>query len=96
MIKEQKDLNRKQLHQLLDAVLDVNGFEDRQREITGDKPTVFANFFGHVAHLEVLVFETGWEKGTEIDQVNDIYINEPMDITDLLDKLSNLKEVADQ
>lgn len=55
--------NREKLHKILDAVLDANGLEERTREKTGLKPTVFFSFSGHVAKFEIQVFDNGWFAG---------------------------------
>lgn len=33
--------------------------------ITGDKPTVFVKFSGHIASLEVVIYQSGWGEGRE-------------------------------
>lgn len=90
MTKEQEQANREQLHRLLDAVLDVNGFEGRQKEKTGNKPTVFFSLFGHVANCEVKVYKTGWAEGKHSDLWNDFYFDEPMQVDELIRQLQRL------
>ncbi len=53
-------MTRKQIHDLLDIILDINGLEPRQREKTGSQPTAFFQFSGHVAKVRIDVFENGW------------------------------------
>lgn len=52
---------RKQLHEILDLVLDINEFEERQKINTGDKPTAFMSFEGHTCCLRVDVYKEGWQ-----------------------------------
>lgn len=57
---------REKLHQILDLVLDVNGFEQRQVEYTGDKPTVFFDFHGHICGLCLQVCEKGYDSNKTV------------------------------
>lgn len=58
-----KEKQREQLHKLLDIVIDGNGFECRDREITGTLPTVFYEFSGHVNYLQIRLYPDGWKPG---------------------------------
>lgn len=60
MNKESQE-KREKMHKILDLVLDINEFEERQRRNTGDKPTVFMSFDGHTCCLRVNVYKEGWE-----------------------------------
>lgn len=51
---------RKDLHKILDLVLDINGLEGRWREVSGNLPTVFFYFHGHVGSVDVSVHTSGW------------------------------------
>lgn len=51
---------RQMLHEILDLVMDINGFEKRKRSKTGFKPTAFLNINGHTADVEVAVYDQGW------------------------------------
>lgn len=90
MTKQQEDKNRADIHRLVDLVLDINGFEDRQKEITGDKPTVFFNLFGHVSNIEVKVHEKGWTEGRASDLGSNLYFDKPMQIDELIKRLERL------
>ena len=57
--------NREKMHEILDMVIDTNGFEERQRVKTGYQPTVFLSFNGHVSMLDVDICPDGWESGCE-------------------------------
>lgn len=52
---------RDKIHRILDLVFDINGMEERKRDITGDKPTAFLYFYGHTTELEVSVHSEGWD-----------------------------------
>lgn len=54
---------RKRIHEIVDIVLDTNGFGRRKCETTGNLPTCFLWFCGHTATFEVQLHENGWEPG---------------------------------
>ena len=56
---------RAQMHEILDTVLDGNGFEMRSRDDTGTLPTLFLNIHGHVEHgnVSIRLYEDGWRSG---------------------------------
>ena len=58
--KKAEKLNRKKIHDVLDMVLEINGTHPRDRELTGNKPTAFFEFKGHIATIEVYLYENGW------------------------------------
>lgn len=55
--------NRKRLHEILDIVIDGNGFGKRSRADTGTLPILFMMFSGHVAKLTVQLHVDGWRPG---------------------------------
>lgn len=65
MKKKVEKRKRKQIHELLDLVLDVNGLEPREQSITGNLPTVFFEFSGHVGRVSVRIYSTGWAPGKD-------------------------------
>ena len=70
--------NRKQLHELLDIILDGNGFGKRCRGETGTLPTLFFRYSGHVASLDVDLFINGWKHGASPDKEWNIEIDAPI------------------
>ena len=38
-----------------------------QQEVTGSKPTVFVDFYGHVGQVEVRVYKNGWKPYADWD-----------------------------
>jgi len=79
---------RKQLHELLDLVLDINGPEPTDK--TNGKPTVFFRFSGHVMETEVEVFEDGWWPGSVADYKKSVYIDRA-NPAEMIDKLREIR-----
>ena len=75
---DNKDIIRKQMHDLLDMVIDTNGFESRKRSETGTLPTVFFNFSGHVNNLDIDLHTDGWVPGISSDRKWTFYLEKPM------------------
>ncbi len=65
----------KKVSEIFQLCIEINDFENRQRSITGSKPTVFLNFSGHVAALDIQVFEGGWEEQKEGNKKFCIYLD---------------------
>lgn len=87
MKERDKEKIRKQMHRLLDIVLDGNGFEQRKTELTGRKPTLFANFNGHTNGVEIDIYETGWSMNNPGRRsLLDVYLEEPLEDS-LIDKI---------
>lgn len=85
---------RKLLHEILDLVLDINGFEQRRRKYTGDKPTAFFRFNGHVCDIEVDIHEQGWEPAINPYIEYREYIDEEKaNLQQIVDLLSKFKEI---
>lgn len=75
--KKAEKNRRRNIHRILDLVLDINGLEKRDREFTGSKPTAFLSFSGHIAKIEVSIREHGWFPYSEEDRVFRAYTNNP-------------------
>ena len=54
---------RADLHRLLDLYLDINGMQSSCRDCTGNHPTAFLNFAGHVGICTIKIYPLGWELG---------------------------------
>lgn len=65
--KKVEKRKREQIHRLLDLALDINGLEPRNQTITGNLPTVFFEFYGHVGLAEIRVYSAGWASGKDPD-----------------------------
>lgn len=75
-----KEKQRQQIHRLLDVVLDCNGLEERKQYRTGNLPTMFFRFSGHVAAVTMELHKNGWKQGEAEDR--HWWINLTNDITD--------------
>lgn len=73
------------VQKIIALALALNPTETEQ-EITGSKPTVFAQFSGHTAGLNVSVYESGWTRDNEPDYDRIIYLDEDGS-ENLLDKV---------
>lgn len=62
-----KARQREQIHRLLDVVLDCNGLDERKQSITGNLPTMFFSFSGHVAAVMIELHKNGWKEGEQED-----------------------------
>ena len=60
---------RRQLHELLDLVLDTNGLEERVRTYTGYMPTMFLQFSGHIGSIRIDLYSNGWMPFEKPDRV---------------------------
>ena len=81
-MKYDKAENRKKLHELLDIILDGNSLEARSRGTTGTLPTLFFDYSGHVANINIRLFKNGWATGSNWDKDWRIKTDEP--ITDVV------------
>ena len=67
---------RHQICKALDLCLQINGLQKRQREYTGNQPTVFFDFSGHTAEVNMYVHTSGWHD-TKPDIKLRAYLTEP-------------------
>ena len=89
--KKAEKRNRQLNHEILDLVLDINGIYPRKQEITGNLPTAFLNFNGHVGNLEVGLHLQGWYPGYKADIKATSYTYSDAGLRDVLDKLKTIK-----
>ncbi len=80
---------RKALHKLFDLALDINGLEDRKKGLTGNLPTAFFYYAGHVSMAEINVYRYGWDPHQGADQNIVIY-----DCKDIGKKVKQLEALA--
>ena len=59
LLKEQQNEAREIVKQIFSLALAINANKTKQ-SITGNKPTVFVNFSGHVAGVDVSIYRNGW------------------------------------
>ena len=62
IVKKVEKRRRDKIHELLDLTLDINSAMPRRQEITGNQPTAFFEFSGHIGTVELKVFREGWFK----------------------------------
>lgn len=87
------DEKRMLLHEILDLVIDINGFEERKREVSGDKPTAFFDFSGHTASTSVRICDHGWVYGCHNDFQYDAWEHNGVDgLKNLKEKLERKKD----
>lgn len=58
--KKAEKRRRALVHQILDVVLDINGVGERQKKYTGNMPTAFFEFSGHISGVGIEVYRDGW------------------------------------
>ncbi len=89
---------RAKLHEILDLVLDVNGFEERCAETTGNAPTVFMEFSGHICAVDVNICSDGWRKCKDYDFKGQAFLSDnpilskgcEYDLDTIIKKLENV------
>lgn len=83
---------RQLLHEILDLVMDINGFEKRRRDLTGYKPTAFLEINGHTADIEVSVHDNGWFSRADSDFSEEAdFDRSPDGLKDLVEELTRKK-----
>ena len=78
---------RQQICKVLDLCLQINGLQKSQKKYTGDHPTAFFRFYGHVASMEVNVHENGWNNGAHADKEYCAYLGRPGELEKLIQQL---------
>ncbi|WP_367567787.1 hypothetical protein [Lacrimispora sp.] len=58
---------RRELHKVLDLILDINGVGARSQSETGDMPTAFMRFSGHVGCVDIDIHNKGWDHDLRSD-----------------------------
>ncbi len=61
--------------------------EPTKRDLTGDKPTVFCNFSGHVSLFEVRIYNHGWKSYCDADVIFNVSFDS---------EYSNIRENSEQ
>ena len=89
--KKAEKRRREQLHELFDLALEINGLELRQQEATGDLPTVFFDFSGHVGWVTISVHLHGWNHG-DADKQLTVRIERKAEIRNAIHWLKAIKE----
>ena len=66
-----------------------------KREVTGDKPTVFVEFNGHVCNVGIFIHYTGWFPGADPDRIMRVrfdseYSNPDQELDEAIAKLTEI------
>ncbi len=93
-LKKEREKNiRKQLHEVLDLVLDINGLQGSSEERTPNHPIAFIDFMGHVGKIRISVFSDGWnpEKAPDITFESVIFDDFRFNLPAIIDGLREFK-----
>lgn len=60
VLKNQQKEAREIVKQIFELALEINS-NCTQRETTGEKPTVFVSFSGHIAGVQIEIYCKGWD-----------------------------------
>ena len=99
-MNEKKTSIKNQVLALVDALLEANGLEHRDRPRTGSMPTIFFEYSGHVNKFWVRLYKDGWSSGFDNDKEWEFYLDDevPVDVIENInghieDALKEKKEV---
>lgn len=82
---------RQQICEALDLCLQINGLQKSDQEFTGNHPTAFLRFAGHIERLDVNIYRQGWKPRTSYDEM-DAYITDPAEVNQIIGQLKKLKK----
>lgn len=66
-------MNMQEAQEIIGLALEVNGLQKRESRETGNLPTVFVYFSGHVALLKIAIHSGGWGNDSEPDNAFEFY-----------------------
>lgn len=78
---------RQQICKVLDLCLQINGLQESKKKRTGNHPTTFFMFSGHVALVEVDVHEHGWDSEWDSRKEYHAYLKQSGDFEELIEQL---------
>lgn len=58
--------------------LKVNSLDMRKQDVSGNLPTAFIDFSGHVAELTVEIYKSGWRIGEKADRRFEFATSKPL------------------
>lgn len=82
---------REVIHEILDLVLDINGLQESAKVVTGDHPTAFFSFAGHIGTVEVEVDTHGWVSGANHDKWLRADVDRSERLRHILEELKELR-----
>lgn len=78
--------------EIITLALEFNGKPTKQ-ELTGNKPTIFVNFAGHVCELDVGICVDGWSFSADKEVKHMMYLDSPSAAKELDRTLKDLKTI---
>ena len=66
VLRNQQKETREIVKQIFNLALAINP-NDTTQDKTGEKPTVFVNFSGHVTGIDVRIYRNGWSTSRDVD-----------------------------
>ena len=73
VLKEQQREAREIVKQIFNLALEINS-NCTQRETTGEKPTVFVSFNGHISGVHIEIYCKGWDSDEDDDSLVSRYL----------------------
>lgn len=89
--KKAEKRKREQIHRLLDLALDINGLGMRKQNVTGNLPTAFIHYSGHVAAISVEIHSCGWRIDDAPDKKVSAYIDKAGELERAVRQLKEIK-----
>ena len=83
---------RQQICEALDLCLQINGLQKSDQEYTGNHPTAFCNFSGHVADVSIRIYVRGWKTREDPDKTLMGRITCPDELDQMIHELKELKK----
>lgn len=83
---------RQQICEALDLCLQINGLQKSDQEYTGNHPTAFCNFSGHVADVSIRIYVKGWKTWEYPDKTLESHITHPDELDQMIRELKELKK----
>lgn len=94
--KKVEKMRRKKAHEILEMVLEINSTYPRQRTFTGNKPTAFFEFSGHVSMVYVQVFRDGWNDKGNLDDPDHEWWDARTDFDEINDLKETVKKIMEE
>lgn len=96
VLRNQQKEAREIVKQIFKLALAINS-NCTQRKTTGEKPTVFVGFSGHIAGVHIEIYGKGWNSGEDDDSLVSrylLYLGDEM-FTELVDEYEPYPEVQE-
>lgn len=72
-------MTKEEVLKIIGLVLDVNEFQPRKRDITGDVPAAWFSYCMSCASIEISVYEKGWGYGVRSSRNYSFGVDKPLD-----------------